>query len=257
MRCEDIVAFVYPYLDGEFDCQERAEFEAHLATCPSCRRRVEIESWFLAQVRKEAANMPKAPPWLRSRIHEELCKAPKGTKARGWLPALPGYVWKPLPLIASLGALAFFIWPLMGTSIDPMVEELVANHKKEILIDVAGPEPSRIQRFYSNRLPFTLSLPRFPGEHSNMLGARVMQFSNRPSAEVIYDVDGEKVTLVVFQGAGFWKQQPSPPDRHWVLRHASGYNVALHRSSGLTYGITSKMARPRLERIVHQASFAP
>jgi len=51
MRCEEIDSYVYPYLDGEFDEPERVEFEDHVAACPACRRRVELEQWLVGQLR--------------------------------------------------------------------------------------------------------------------------------------------------------------------------------------------------------------
>ncbi|MFH1765605.1 MAG: zf-HC2 domain-containing protein, partial [Gemmatimonadota bacterium] len=61
MRCDEIVAFLYPFLDGEFDTLEQAEYEAHLLVCEGCRQRVEMERWILVQVRSEGTKTPLAP----------------------------------------------------------------------------------------------------------------------------------------------------------------------------------------------------
>ena len=78
---------------------------------------------------------------------------------------------------------------------------------------------------------------------------------NRPSARVVYDVNGEKVTLVVFQGD--LAAAHSVPEHHWVVQDAHGHSVAIYRSAGVTYGVTSRMERPKLEQMVQQASFMP
>ena len=258
MRCDEIETFIYPYLDDEFGEAERAEFEAHLTVCESCRRRVEMESWVIQQLRAEATRLPAAPESLRRRIHLQLGQV-KGTSSR-WLPQrMPGYIWKPLPLVAGLGALAFFLWPMMGSSLDPVVQELVARHQNDTAVDVAGPEPSRLNRFYSSRLPFAIQLPRFAASQSTLLGGRVVRLWNQPSAHVVYDIDGEKLSLIAFQSNGIhgFTDPRSLPDRHWVVQGAAGYNVAIYRSSGVTYGLTSRMERPKLEQIVQRASFSP
>ncbi len=251
MRCEDINSFVYPYLDGEFEARDCAEFEAHLEVCGPCRSRIEGERAFLEQVRGLRTETPRAPAELRERVRSSLLAAER--EQRGWRRWLPGYVWKPLPVIGSLGLLAFFLWPVMGTSLDPVVAELVAKHESDATVDVAGPEPQRLQRYYSTRLSFPVRLPRFPGHYSSVLGGHVVRMGDRPSARAVYDVDGEKLTVVAFEG----DDELTGAERGWILREAAGYNVALYRHAGVTYGVTSRLGRPQLEHIVHQASFAP
>lgn len=38
MTCQQFVAFLMAYLDGELPAQERALFEEHMAVCPDCVR---------------------------------------------------------------------------------------------------------------------------------------------------------------------------------------------------------------------------
>ena len=257
MRCEEIDSYVYPYLDGEFDEPERVEFEDHVAACPACRRRVELEQWLVGQLRLHASRQPAAPPELRDRIRARLlAQADPPRPAAGF--HMPGFLWKPLPGILGLGALAFFLWPMMGSSLDPVVEELVAEHERTGGVDVAGPEPSRLHRFYSKRLPVPVQLPRFHAGQTILLGGRMAHVGNLPTAQVVYDVAGEKVTLVVIPGdAGLWQDATPPPDQSWVIRDLHGHSVALYRKSGLTYGITSRMEPPRLQQMIQQAAFTP
>lgn len=254
MRCEDIGAFLYLYLDGEFDPSARAEFEVHLRACPACSQRLVAEQRFLEQVRAARRALPAAPAALRGRVRAGLADAEGPSRSRSGL-RVPGYVWKPLPLLAALGGLAFLVWPMLGSSLDPVVEELVASHQTESSVDVAGPEAARIQRYYSSRLPFPVRLPHFPGRHTNVLGGRVVRFGDRPSAKVVYEVAGEIVTVMAFEGRGLWQDRQPPPDRGWVLTRSAGYNVALYRVEGVTYGVTSRLGQPQLEQVLRQASF--
>ncbi len=256
MRCEDVGAFAYLYLDGEFDPAARSEFEAHLRICPACSQRFAAEQRFLEQVRAARRALAPAPPGLRERVRVALDDADSQPGRRSGL-RVPGYVWKPLPLLAALGGLALLVWPMLGSSLDPVVEELVASHQAEGSVDVAGPEPARIQRYYSSRLPFPVRLPRFSGRYTNVLGGRVVRFGDRPSAKVVYEVDGEMITVVAFEGRDLWRQHSPPPDRGWVLARSAGYNVALYRVGGVTYGVTSRLGQPQLERVLRQASFSP
>lgn len=38
MTCREVIEFLMAYLDGEVSPAQRAEFERHLAVCPSCMR---------------------------------------------------------------------------------------------------------------------------------------------------------------------------------------------------------------------------
>ncbi len=254
MKCDDVVAFIYPYLDGEFDPEDAAELEAHLAECPSCRARVDAERRFLQELRSVRDELPmQAPESLKARISDALAREAR----EPWWRMLTGYVARhPLPLVAGLAAVAaMLLWPSQGP--DPIIEHLVAEHEADIPVEVAGPEPGRIQRYYAKRLPFSVHVPVFKAGHAAVLGGRVDRFGERPSAKVVYDVDGHKVTLVAFDGDEIWRHIPPPPDHRWVLQKVDDYSVALYRTPKVTYGVTSRMSPPKLERIVRQASFTP
>ena len=69
VSCADVQKFVHPYLDGEFEDQDRIELEQHLAGCAACREMVAFEQSF-KQALKKRVKRPAAPMELRARILE-------------------------------------------------------------------------------------------------------------------------------------------------------------------------------------------
>lgn len=71
MICDDVRKYDYTYLDGEFDRRERAEFEAHILSCASCRSHVESAARFRDGLRRHL-RCDEAPNHLRAQICAEL-----------------------------------------------------------------------------------------------------------------------------------------------------------------------------------------
>lgn len=64
--CDEVVAQLLPFLDGEIEGERRRRFERHLEECRSCCSRAEFELALRRRVRELAALPP--PPSLRERI---------------------------------------------------------------------------------------------------------------------------------------------------------------------------------------------
>jgi anti-sigma factor RsiW len=54
MTCQELDRLLYPYLDGEFQPEERMDMETHLGTCADCARRVEQEREIQQALRRAA-----------------------------------------------------------------------------------------------------------------------------------------------------------------------------------------------------------
>jgi mycothiol system anti-sigma-R factor len=68
IRCEEVVAQLLQFLDGEIYEGRRGRIEQHLQECRSCCSRAEFELALRSRVR-EAAGAPP-PPALRERIRQ-------------------------------------------------------------------------------------------------------------------------------------------------------------------------------------------
>jgi anti-sigma factor (TIGR02949 family) len=66
IRCEDVIAHLFEYLDGEMDAEKRAHINRHLEECRGCYSRAEFEK-LLRQKIGELGEEP-APPTLQRRL---------------------------------------------------------------------------------------------------------------------------------------------------------------------------------------------
>src|SRR3954467_14651628 len=76
LRCAGISRFVDTYLDGEFAETDRAEFEAHLGDCETCRGKVRVQAEW-KQAIKEAAPREPASAALRNRVARSIARESK------------------------------------------------------------------------------------------------------------------------------------------------------------------------------------
>lgn len=69
--CDEALARVYEYLDGELTPEVESAIQKHLAACARCEPRFEHERLFL-ELLSERVRLERAPPELRRRILREL-----------------------------------------------------------------------------------------------------------------------------------------------------------------------------------------
>lgn len=66
IRCEDVIAHLLSYLDGEIDDARRAQIDHHLEECRGCCSRAEFEK--ALQDRVQQAGNAQPSPRLQERI---------------------------------------------------------------------------------------------------------------------------------------------------------------------------------------------
>lgn len=67
ISCEEALAVLYEYLDGELEGVSHERVKAHFDICARCYPRLSLEKSFLAAVEK-AGTGEKAPPELRTKV---------------------------------------------------------------------------------------------------------------------------------------------------------------------------------------------
>lgn len=71
ITCEEALAHLFEYLDGELEGAERSRVSEHLEVCRRCYPRLEFERSFMEAVRRVRSGRG-APPELRDRVLEAL-----------------------------------------------------------------------------------------------------------------------------------------------------------------------------------------
>lgn len=276
MTCEDFVPFIDAFVDGEFDDRERAEMEVHLESCETCREQVR----FQARLKEEfkACLSEPAPDALREQIFSGIAQIASddlaaeaesseaisleaareeriASKRRMWRGA-----WIAAPLVAAVllvfAAPSLTVAPARSDQL-PVIEETVDWHRGNFPIEVTGPDASFVSQWFRNKVDFPVRTPTFGHNHDvSLLGGRIAHVQNRRAAYLLYEVDGTKVSVLIFDGDGL--KVPTDKirniaERDVLMLDSDGYEVALLQDNGVTYTITSELPQDSFVRLVEDS----
>ena len=120
----------------------------------------------------------------------------------------------------------------------------------DLPVDVTGGH-DKLRAFFSHRLNFAMRPPNLPAR-ATLRGARLVSLRDQQAANLIYDVDGEKVSVLVFDP----EDMPVQASRHRqvgeydvFLDGQRGYNVAMFRDRDVGYAFTSDMSEDRMMQL--------
>ncbi len=243
--CRETERFVDAYLDGEFGSEDRTALEEHLGVCASCAEEVRFQAGFRTVLRK-AAPRPLTPVGLRSRIGDALAKQPPPQ------PLWHRVAWLSAPAAAAAALLVLTLRAPQAAP--PMVEDAIARHRRDLPIEVAG-GADQVKAWFANKVDFAVRPPRLP-KNSKLRGARLANIANREAAYLLYDIDGEKVSVLVFDpnAVPMEARHHRQVGNHEVyLDGQRGYNVALYRDRDIGYAFTAGMDEDRMFQLVSAA----
>lgn len=270
MKCEDFAPFIDAYVDQELDEQDLVEMEIHLAHCDSCRERVSLQLR-MKEGFKACLGQEKAPDALRERIFSQLeeislednvVAMPEVAKSEdpssSWLRRLS---WVAAPLAAAVALVivlpAFTVAPASsGTT--PVVEQTIDWHQGNFPIEVTGPDADNVSRWFRNKVDFPVRPLTFASQrHANLLGGRIAHVQDRRAAYLLYEVDGTRLSVLVFDGQGMTvpaEQVREINGRDVFVSNRNGYEVAVLQKNGVTYAVTSELPEDEFLGLVGTAS---
>jgi anti-sigma factor RsiW len=206
------------YVDGVLDAVTRAEVEAHLASCPSCRQQAAFES----ETRRRLRALPVPEP--RHGFEEALRQAIRERR--------PSRLRWAVPLAAGLSVLV-----LWGRGAAPFVAfELALDHAKcfsraRLPAQVWGDEVARLAPWFEARGTALPPLPHSAGGLA-LVGGRYCPLLDRRAVHLYYVADGRHVSLFVIPG--------SLHGANGFARRVAGRQVRLLRVAGSQLGIVAE-----------------
>ena len=248
MDCRELERSVDAFLDSEFDDRERAEAEAHLASCPRCRAMVDGQTRLRTSLRarlREAMGTP-APAALRERLERSLARE----RRPFWRRAVA-----PLPIATLAACAAGVLVVLASHSGNPdLLEDAIRNHHRGLPLEV---DAAAMPGWFTGKLDFRPSLPHFGGGVARVEGARLSNLREWPAAYVRYQLPrGQAGLFIVDDPAGRF-DAPGREVRlgREVVRVSSarGYNVAVWRQNEIVYSLVSDLDEDALFRLVQAA----
>jgi anti-sigma factor (TIGR02949 family) len=245
MNCRDLETQLTAYLDGELIAEARVEVEAHLATCLTCPRSVEVERHNLSLIRATAqAGSPAAPAALRSRLFDQLARDAGRQRRTG---------------VGRFAAVAATVTVAVAASHHGYrnhqrrlyEQDAALRHARQFPLEIQQP-PEAIERWFGGKLDHKVMVPRFP--NAQAAGARLLQVRDKPAAYIRYDLP-RPMGLFVFGDDHDIDVGAEP-----ALGSSNGYNVVSWRDGDVVYQLVTDLDERDLRDLVprvHDASARP
>jgi anti-sigma factor RsiW len=255
--CDDFRAFIDPYLDGEFDDRERANFDAHLSACPSCREFFEHNRWIQNAVKPSLRQSCQLSAEARGRLESKLRTVRRPTQVGVTAKRLA----KPVSAVALVAAAVVFIIPLTGFK-SSVVDEVVDQHCQVLPVELPTPEVREVDDWFADKLPFRVAAPRFRDQRVTLMGGRLSRIHRNgeqvgsTAAQIVYRVGEHKMSVLVFrakEGVGSDLPEHVIDGNRLRMLDSRGHRVALIRRGNLTYAVTSTLPKAEMLGLLGQS----
>lgn len=205
------VDYLEAYCDGELEASKMLEVEAHLRTCPSCRRAVEAERILREELRARLSREP-VPPLLQERLRVAITELEERQRETAVLTAWPRRAWL-LALAASIlllslgGVLGYLIaGPSSRTGHNPLVADLVSQHMRFSLLENPAELSSRntqqVAFWVQGRIGHRVRVPDYSSSGIDLLGGGVTRLTGHQAAYIVYEKGRNIISLFAFPQYG-------------------------------------------------------
>lgn len=266
MRCDELSALIDVYLDGELAEVDAAELEAHAGACAACGRTLERQVAFrgalhgLAQEHHldDAFHARLAGQLARAvapRRHHEVVW-PRVAAAAFVVAGLSGVLvslsarppvsaeTRPLDAVSSVGEV-----------VPDYVDDSVRWHSRPLPVEVTGPDGAEVGNWFRGKVDFPVAPPNF-SRRAHLLGGRLGNVQENEAALLVYDVDGRKLSVMMFDATGALlptAHTPSGREVPFMVQGRNGFNVAVHQRDGVAYTFTTDLPGSELQDLVAAA----
>jgi anti-sigma factor RsiW len=239
MNCQDFLARLHPYVDGELSIEEMAAAGQHAVECRNCDARRRDEQAFRQLLRRQPQEAASAAFRVRiaARLHDE-----RGRRLRRpWLIAT-----------AAAGGLAAIAVVVIALGVPPttsIVDELVDKHDVYAQVnhpaELATADRPTIERWFAERADLRVVVPDFSAAGIGLVGARLAEARDRKTVYLLYEKG--RTLLSVFM-------VPRSPregrlegrtvvyrGHHYLMREWRGYRTVAWRDDRATFGLVSML----------------
>jgi anti-sigma factor RsiW len=241
MNCVELSRWIGPWLDGELDVRNTTDLQSHLAVCPGCQRRFEVQQALASNLRRPDLAYV-APVSLRQRINAALEAEMSGVAvpseatapAGGRAPQRPGrrgpgqwLVWAGWPVALAASALLATVLLQQRTLqaddiVGAHVRSLLANH----LYDVVSTDHHTVKPWFAGKIDFSPPVPDLASRGFELVGGRLDYVQRQPVAAVIYRKHGHIINVLAGLPGHDLDKLPSSA-------HVQGYTLRSWRQAGL------------------------
>ena len=278
MSCELLHRHVGAYVDGELDAATGVEFDRHLERCEDCALRVEFEAATRTHVREACASV-RAPAHLATRVQTALRTedhAHQGPRSRSWVLPIRWQLALPLSTAAAIAIFALAAYDANTRRTEALALDVVRLHSAALPADVrvrtagfgegsnamnereeAGAreaDGAEIAQYFRGRVGFPVRPAQFDERSVRLVGARLSNVRERQAAALYYDVDGQRLTVVVTDApVGQTGRSMRVEGRELFYSDVGGHAVPVREHQGLRYAFTGDVDRARLLQLAASA----
>ncbi len=256
LDCKDAESSLSAWLDRELDGDDQSVLEAHLGACAACRLKGELLARLKDALRHGALLQQGAPERLVAAVKQGV-RGQAGRDA-AWRATRTALVLAAIAVVC--GGAGFIGWRFLPAgeartdALRPMLAESAERHTLDVPVDVASPDPARVQAFLKPRMGHDVVVPRLDAQGYGLMGGRIVDVMNRRAAQLVYmgglgrrisvlavpDASGELGRLLA-QGGG--------------RRHGSadGLAVEVYAQGGVVYAVVGDLEADRLTALVDAA----
>ncbi|MDY7228063.1 anti-sigma factor family protein [Hyalangium rubrum] len=250
MTCQELDRLLYPYLDGEFQPEERMDVETHLEACSACTRRVEQEREIRQTLRRAARHSlqsSRAPQSLRAGIQVGLKREQRRATQAQFLRVSAAAL-----VVVAVGGGWISMRPERHQR---FVEDAARRHAKGLPYEIANAAPEHVEAWFENKLDHTVLVPRLP--NARLSGARLSNVESYPAAYISYETrpakEGEearRIGVFVFDDA---RRELNAQDLPSVQADSNtGYNVAIWRDGEIVYELVADLSEADIRKLIQE-----
>ena len=251
MTCQELERLLYPYLDGEFQPEERMDMETHLETCAACTRRVEQEREIQQALRRAARHSvqsSRAPASLRAGIQVGLKRQQRRTYQLQFL---------------RMGAAALVVVAVGGGWVafrpeerQGYVADAARRYKRALPHEIANVPPELVEAWFTGKLDHPVPVPRLP--NTRVEGARLHSVRGRDAAFVSYESipprEGEQGRRIggVFIFDDARRELDAQPQPSVHQDGTTGLNVAIWRDDEIVYELVTELTEADILKMLQE-----
>jgi anti-sigma factor RsiW len=250
MTHEEYETLVSAYVDGELaevaTVDERADFEAHLATCAACSARAaqyrDLSAAIGGELRRQAA-ADRAPQRLRESVRVALRAndAPRRRQPRFWGAGIGAFA------AAAAVVVAFVIG--RGTKQTDIAQEILDSHVRSLagdeahLMDIVSTDQHTVKPWFNGKLDFAPTVADFKEQGFPLLGGRVDYIDGHRAAALVYGRRQHKINVYE------WPADTRAGETNLAGELRLGYSVLHWSHAGMVYWAVSDVNRTDLDEL--------
>jgi anti-sigma factor RsiW len=247
MNCDQALALINPYVDGELDLMTSLDLERHLAECQTCAAE-EAALRGLRSTIRDTMPYRGAPATLRKSVGVAIRDARRADRGPSLM--LRRSAWAGAVAAILLAAIVLK-GPFHAPPGDLTARELVDNHLRSLtpnhLTDVLSSNQHTVKPWFDGRINFTPTVEDFAADGFPLIGGRIDYLDNHPVAAIVYRCRQHVINLFVWPAP----QSTDTPAQRETL---AGYNVIHWTKSGMAYWAVSSLGSDQLAQFARLVS---